>query len=150
MLVWGLIRSNGYNPVVRPFGVEYRQGHITLVSALVFRTLLYRSLTITSSSLFLTSATGASISSSSMVPTNLIVGSTGNSGRSVVETLSSSFNSSDTLSGYRILALTRSINSEAAQKLAKLPGVEALEQNWVDITADWLREHEVVRVFIAS
>jgi uncharacterized protein YbjT (DUF2867 family) len=28
--------------------------------------------------------------------------------------------------------------------------VEVLEQNWVEITADWLRAHQVVRAFIAS
>jgi hypoxanthine-guanine phosphoribosyltransferase len=28
--------------------------------------------------------------------------------------------------------------------------IEVVEQNWVEITADWLREHEVVRVFIAE
>ena len=85
-----------------------------------------------------------------MAPTILIVGSTGNTGRSVVETLSKLRQTSDVLSEYRILALTRSINSTVAQQFAKLPGIEVSEQNWVDITTDWLREHEVVRAFIAS
>ncbi|KAJ5519801.1 hypothetical protein N7463_000254 [Penicillium fimorum] len=38
---------------------------------------------------------------------------------------------------------------ELAQKLAKIPGVEVIEQNWVEITSDWLREHQVTRAFIA-
>ncbi|GFG19801.1 hypothetical protein IFM5058_10322 [Aspergillus udagawae] len=85
-----------------------------------------------------------------MAPTILIVGATGNTGRSVTETLPTLLKSSNTLSDHRIISLTRSLNSPAAQQLAKLPGVEVVEQNWVEITADWLREHEVVRAFIAS
>ncbi|RYO92478.1 hypothetical protein DL766_000176 [Monosporascus sp. MC13-8B] len=83
-------------------------------------------------------------------PTILIVGATGNTGRSVVETLSKLLNTSNTLSGHRLLALTRSLRSPAAQQLATLPGVQVLEQNWVEITANWLREHQVIRAFIAS
>lgn len=37
-----------------------------------------------------------------------------------------------------------------ARELAKLPGIEVIEQNWVEITADWLRDHQVARAFIAS
>lgn len=86
-----------------------------------------------------------------MAPTILVIGATGNTGRSVVETLSKVLNTSNnTLSGHRILALTRSSDSPAAQHLAKLPGVLVLEQNWVEITPDWLRKHEVARTFIAS
>ncbi|RYP51619.1 hypothetical protein DL768_003126 [Monosporascus sp. mg162] len=85
-----------------------------------------------------------------MAPTILIAGATGNTGRSVVETLSKLLNTSNALSGHRLLALTRSLNSLAAQQLATLPGVLVLEQNWVEITANWLREHQVVRAFIAS
>lgn len=84
-----------------------------------------------------------------MAPTILIVGATGNTGRSTVETLSKLLKTSNTLSGYRILAVTRSSSSPAAQQLANLPGVEVVEQNWVEITAQWLREQEVVRAFIA-
>jgi uncharacterized protein YbjT (DUF2867 family) len=84
-----------------------------------------------------------------MAPTILVVGATGNTGRSVVATLSKELKTSKALSGHRILALTRSSNSAAAQQLAKLPGVEVAEQNWVDITPGWLREHEVARAFIA-
>ncbi|KAK4157563.1 hypothetical protein C8A00DRAFT_29566 [Chaetomidium leptoderma] len=85
-----------------------------------------------------------------MAPTILVAGATGNTGRSVVETLSKLLHASNTLAGHRVVALTRSLHSPAAQRLAALPGVQVLEQNWVDITADWLREHEVVRAFIAS
>ncbi len=84
-----------------------------------------------------------------MAPTILIVGATGNTGRSVVATLSKLLKTSNTFSNYGVLALTRSSTSPAARQLAKLPGVEVAERNWVKITADWLREHEVVRVFIA-
>jgi len=85
-----------------------------------------------------------------MTPTILVVGATGNTGRSVVQTLSKLLSTSSTLSGHRILALTRSSNGAVAKKLAELPGVEVAEQNWVEITADWLRQHGVVRAFIAS
>lgn len=84
-----------------------------------------------------------------MAPTILIIGATGNTGRSVVETLSKLGKSNSTFSGHRILALTRSRNSPAAQQLAKLPGVDIEEKNWVEITAEWLQKHEVVRAFIA-
>ncbi len=86
-----------------------------------------------------------------MAPTILVAGATGNTGRGVVETLSKLLNASNTnLSGYRVIALTRSLRNPVAQHFATLPGVVVLEQNWVEITADWLRQHEVVRAFIAS
>ncbi|KAK4031560.1 hypothetical protein C8A01DRAFT_41994 [Parachaetomium inaequale] len=85
-----------------------------------------------------------------MAPTILVAGATGNTGRSVVETLSKHFNASSTLSGHRVVALTRSLSNPVAQHLATLPNVSVLEQNWVEITTEWLREHEVVRAFIAS
>ncbi|KAB8069042.1 hypothetical protein BDV29DRAFT_183536 [Aspergillus leporis] len=85
-----------------------------------------------------------------MAPTILIVGATGNTGRSVTETLPELLKSSKALADHHVIALTRSVDSPVAQQLAKLPDVEVVEQNWVEITADWLREHEVVRVFIAS
>lgn len=85
-----------------------------------------------------------------MTPSILIVGATGNTGRAVAQTLPQLIQSSGTLSGHRIIALTRSSNSPVAQELVKLPGVEVLEQNWVEITAEWFREHQVARVFIAS
>jgi uncharacterized protein YbjT (DUF2867 family) len=85
-----------------------------------------------------------------MAPTILIVGATGNTGKSVVEHLPQLLAASKTLSTYRILALTRSKDSPASQQLAKIPKVEILEHNWVEITTAWLREHDVKRVFVAS
>jgi uncharacterized protein YbjT (DUF2867 family) len=85
-----------------------------------------------------------------MSPTFLIVGATGNTGRAVAKTLSEQLDTNRPFSGYRILALTRSSKSSAAQELARLPHVEVAEYNWPEITPTWLREHEVVRAFIAS
>jgi uncharacterized protein YbjT (DUF2867 family) len=84
-----------------------------------------------------------------MAPTILIAGATGNTGRSVVEKLPELLKGTE-LSSHRILALTRSANSAAAKALAELPGVEIVEQNWVEIDEQWLRQHDVKRVFIAS
>lgn len=85
-----------------------------------------------------------------MASSFLVVGATGNTGRGVVETLSSLLQTSQIFSDYRILALTRSSNSSAAKELAKFPHVEIVEYNWPEITAQWLREHKVDRAFIAS
>ncbi|KAI1283567.1 hypothetical protein F5Y07DRAFT_349997 [Xylaria sp. FL0933] len=85
-----------------------------------------------------------------MAPTILVAGATGNTGRAVVETLSGLLDKSSVLSGHRIIALTRSSSGAVAQKLAKLPGVEVVEQNWIEITPEWLQRYEVVRAFIAS
>ncbi|KAK1489128.1 hypothetical protein CTAM01_11277 [Colletotrichum tamarilloi] len=85
-----------------------------------------------------------------MTPTILIAGATGNTGRSVVETLSRFLGNSDVSPDTRILALTRSIDSSAAQHLASLPSVTVIEKNWVDINASWLREQNVIKAFIAS
>ncbi|KAJ5378463.1 hypothetical protein N7509_011582 [Penicillium cosmopolitanum] len=85
-----------------------------------------------------------------MSPSILIVGATGNTGRAVTQTLPKLLQSCSTLSSHRIIALTRSSDSPAAKELAKLPGVEVVEQNWVEITAEWLRTNEVTRAFIAS
>lgn len=85
-----------------------------------------------------------------MTQSILIVGATGNTGRAVAQTLPELLQSSRTLSSSRIIALTRSSGSSVALELAKIPGVEVIEQDWVEITADWLHEHQVVRAFIAS
>ncbi|KAI4719455.1 NAD(P)-binding protein [Aureobasidium sp. EXF-10727] len=85
-----------------------------------------------------------------MTPTILVVGATGNTGRSVVETLPSLIKKTSTLSSHRILCLTRSAASDPAKKLAQIPSVELVEQNWVEIDAAWLKEHNVERVFVAS
>ena len=84
-----------------------------------------------------------------MAPTILIAGATGNTGRSVVEKLPDLLKGTD-MSSYRIIALTRSANSATAKALAELPGVEIVEQNWVEIDEQWLREHDVKRIFVAS
>ncbi|KAH0287132.1 NmrA-like family protein [Aureobasidium namibiae CBS 147.97] len=85
-----------------------------------------------------------------MAPTILIVGATGNTGRGVTETLPSLLKASNSLAGHRVLALTRDAKGPAAQKLATISGVEVVEQNWTEVTAEWLRQHQVVRAFIAS
>jgi uncharacterized protein YbjT (DUF2867 family) len=84
-----------------------------------------------------------------MTPTILVVGATGNTGRSLVKTLPELLKRTK-LASYRIIALTRNAESPTAQALAKLPGVELAEQNWVEIDDTWLREHEVARIFVAS
>lgn len=84
-----------------------------------------------------------------MTSSILIAGATGNTGRAVARTLPKLLQSNKSLNGSRIIALTRSSSSPVAHELAKIPGVEVIEQNWVEITADWLREHEVTRAFIA-
>ncbi|KAI9163942.1 hypothetical protein HJFPF1_05576 [Paramyrothecium foliicola] len=85
-----------------------------------------------------------------MAPSFLVVGATGNTGQSVVETLSKLSASIDAFSNWGILALTRSSNGFAAQRLAKLPNVVVVEQNWTEITSAWLRQHNVSRAYIAS
>ncbi|ETN39967.1 uncharacterized protein HMPREF1541_06194 [Cyphellophora europaea CBS 101466] len=84
-----------------------------------------------------------------MNPTFLIVGATGNTGRSVVETLSEFIPNNGEFSKHRIIALTRSAQTPTARALAQLPAVEVCEQNWVEITSDWLKQRNVVRAFIA-
>ncbi|CAI7619464.1 unnamed protein product [Penicillium pancosmium] len=71
-----------------------------------------------------------------MIPSILIIGATGNTGRAVAQTLPTLLQSSSSLSGHRVIALTHSSS--------------IIEQNWAEITVDWLREHQVARAFIAS
>jgi uncharacterized protein YbjT (DUF2867 family) len=85
-----------------------------------------------------------------MSPSFLIVGATGNTGRGVVEILSDTIRASSTFSEHRIIAQTRSAKSSTAKEFAKLSKVEVVELNWPAITSQWLCEHEVERVFIAS
>ncbi|KAJ4291333.1 hypothetical protein N0V88_006340 [Collariella sp. IMI 366227] len=83
--------------------------------------------------------------------TLLIAGATGNTGRGVIDTLSNLYHANTPgVANHRILALTRSLQSPIAQQQAKLPGITVIEQNWVEITPAWLREHNVTRAFIAS
>ena len=67
-----------------------------------------------------------------------------------MNSLSRVFDYSETYRGWQIIALTRSVGSAAAQALFKLPRVQMLEKDWTLIDAEWLREHNVVRAFIAS
>ncbi|KAG0736580.1 hypothetical protein G6F57_009898 [Rhizopus arrhizus] len=83
-----------------------------------------------------------------MAPTILVIGATGNTGKGVVYNLPTLLASKN--SNYRILGLTRSLNSPTSQKLAKLPLVEMQEKDWTTIDADWLKEQEVVKVYVAS
>ncbi|KAL5338224.1 NmrA-like family protein [Aspergillus crustosus] len=86
-----------------------------------------------------------------MSPTILVAGATGNTGRATTETLSKLLQAPDApLRNHRILALTRSANSPVAQHLATLPGVQVIQQNWVEVTPEWLQTHHVTRAFIAS
>lgn len=85
-----------------------------------------------------------------MPPSFLIVGATGNTGRSVAETLLKLLRKHETFSEYRVIALTRSSKGPVARNLANLPGIEVIEKNWAEINSDWLREHHVARAFIAS
>ena len=71
-----------------------------------------------------------------MPPTILVAGATGNTGRRVVETLSSLLDTGKALSGYQVVALTRTSQSSIAQQLATLRHVVVIEHNWVGITAD--------------
>lgn len=86
----------------------------------------------------------------SMAPFFLTVGATGNTGRGVVETLWKILQTSLAFPDCPILALTRASNSPAAQQLTQLPDVSITEQNWTEITTNWLREWEVTRAFIVS
>lgn len=83
-----------------------------------------------------------------MTPTLLIVGATGNTGKACIRTVSEEAEGSG-YRDYRIIGLTRDANSTASKELAKIPKVEMMEKNWSLIDADWLREHEIKRIFIA-
>ncbi|PVH68144.1 NAD(P)-binding protein [Cadophora sp. DSE1049] len=86
-----------------------------------------------------------------MAPSILVVGATGNTGRSVVSTLSDLIQAPNgPIASFRLIAQTRSASSVAAKQLASLSNVSILEQNWLDITSEWLHENEVAKVFIAS
>ena len=85
-----------------------------------------------------------------MAPTFLIVGATGNTGRGTVRTLAELLPKSNEFKNHRILAQTRDAKGAVAQELAKIPNIEVLEKNWTDIDADWLKENEIERIFIAA
>ncbi|GKZ30088.1 hypothetical protein AbraIFM66950_007697 [Aspergillus brasiliensis] len=67
-----------------------------------------------------------------MAPAILIIGATGNTGRSVAETLPKLLKSSHIMSEDRVLALTRSAGSPVARQIAELPGVRAFVASPVD------------------
>jgi uncharacterized protein YbjT (DUF2867 family) len=83
-----------------------------------------------------------------MISTILVIGATGNTGKSVVRCLPALLESSKN-GPYRVLGLTRSLSSPASQKLVGLPHVEMLEKDWTTIDAAWLRSQKVTRVYIA-
>jgi uncharacterized protein YbjT (DUF2867 family) len=82
-----------------------------------------------------------------MAPTILVIGATGNTGKGVVYNLPKLLASKS--NNYRILGLTRSLNNPTSQKLAKLPLVEMQEKDWTTIDANWLKEQEVVKAYVA-
>ena len=85
-----------------------------------------------------------------MAPTLLVIGATGNTGRSVAKTFAADTKNSPTLKDYRIIGLTRDAKSDASKALAQHLRVEMIEKNWMEIDAKWLREHEIKRIFVAS
>ena len=82
-----------------------------------------------------------------MAPTILIIGATGNTGKSVLRHLPKLLEGNKT--DYRILGLTRSVDSDVSKTLSKLPRVEMEEKDWTEIDEQWLRSRDVVRVYIA-
>lgn len=84
-----------------------------------------------------------------MGPTILVVGATGNTGRAVVHKLLEMLQTSDVKAGSRVLGVTRSTRSEISKQLSQLPNFTLLEKDWTEIDADWLRQHNVTRAFIA-
>ncbi|TIB58503.1 hypothetical protein E3P78_03893 [Wallemia ichthyophaga] len=75
--------------------------------------------------------------------TTLIIGATGNTGKSVVNTLSK-------LSNTTIIALTRSLNNPIAKDLEKLPNTQVIEKDWTTVDVDFLKSHNIQKVFVAS
>lgn len=84
-----------------------------------------------------------------MAPSILIIGSTGNTGAAAVRALPNLLAKSSKLSHHRILACTRNAKGNMAQELARVPGVQVVEINWTEIDANWLREHQVERLYSA-
>jgi uncharacterized protein YbjT (DUF2867 family) len=82
-----------------------------------------------------------------MTPTILIVGATGNTGKYAVRKLSKLLESCHTK--YRIVGLTRSLESPVSQELALLSNVEMVEKDWTSIGATWLKNQDVVRAYVA-
>lgn len=85
-----------------------------------------------------------------MSPNFLIIGATGNTGVGVTHELSKLVKESNAYGSYGIIALTRNASGTSAQELAKLPNVQMIEKNWVELTTEWFKEHDIKRLFIAS
>jgi hypothetical protein len=85
-----------------------------------------------------------------MVPTILVIDPTDNTGHGVLGSLPALLQRSQTLQEHRVLAVTTSVTSAAADWISRMPDVQLLEQDWTEIDAAWLRAHVVVRAFIAS
>jgi uncharacterized protein YbjT (DUF2867 family) len=83
-------------------------------------------------------------------PSILVVGATGNTGAGVIHTLANSIHTSPRFANHRIIGLTRNAHSETARKLASIPNVTMMEQDWTMIDTQWLREQHVQRLFNAS
>lgn len=79
-------------------------------------------------------------------PSILVVGTTCNTGRSIVHTLSTGFAGQNV----RILGLTQSTDSNSSKKLAEFPLVQIEAKYWLEIDAAWLKERNVVKAFVAS
>lgn len=82
-----------------------------------------------------------------MSPTILVIGATGNTGKGVINTLPQLLKEEN--KNYRILAVTRSLETPESQAISKLPAVEVVEKNWTTIDAEWLKSHDVFKIFIA-
>ncbi|KAL6229956.1 hypothetical protein BDW75DRAFT_234800 [Aspergillus navahoensis] len=80
-----------------------------------------------------------------MAPSILIVGVTGNIGRSVTETLPGLLKTSGPLSNHWVTALTRSLDSSVAKELAELPGIEMIRAKLGRNYPRVAREHEFAK-----
>ncbi|KAF4120328.1 NmrA-like family [Geosmithia morbida] len=86
-----------------------------------------------------------------MSSTVLIVGATGSTGRGAIKTISALLTADKSpLPGHKIIAVTRSASGAVAKEIAKLPGVTVIEKDWIGTTPEWLREHNVKRIYLAS
>jgi hypothetical protein len=77
-------------------------------------------------------------------PTSLVIGATGDTGQPVVVALAKLIAPHQ----YRILGLTRFLDSESAKKLSVIPDIEMEEMNWPEIDAAWLKERNIVKAYI--
>jgi NAD(P)-dependent dehydrogenase (short-subunit alcohol dehydrogenase family) len=80
-----------------------------------------------------------------MAPSILIVGSTGNTGKEVVRTVSRLLSGS----GTRIIAITRNLDSDVVRALSQCEAVEFEALDWTDIDAEWLKARNIFKAFIA-